>query len=1139
MLVPENQSMHEDIFPDPNALKQLSTPQDQAEEGSSLEQLLPQAEILAPQARQYSLSQTTIVTSMESTEIDLLQSPSPERLSPLLHPTASFLGATPFLESSSKTPETLSPLQQQSEKLQDRHEKNFNPFHVFRPSLPSGTTSTQYLEPDFRALERVASSGPPSPSPSPPLPSSKTKANRKSKLTLRSKYDSPSSVSLSSSRAQTAVSYANLEDALNASTTNNTADDYFSEFTDQGRHPSHSVSRKTKRRLPDGVFPPSKRAKPKPSPAFIHQSGSTSVEFKQKQTANDSISEDNDVRHDLGVPNSPSKRREGQMGLVEAFNMRHVDMKRDQLVNAKRGLDNGFDNRSSGSGCGSMECKTKDRKLTSANESSDWVERIFAPPEVPVESCVARNLQEGLQEDPSQTEGVDNWSDRALLESHEVSYSSGHSSFATKESMAFGSSGKMPAPPSRPSLDQLVPMPTLKPKVQILAARCATQAHHLQSLPCTSCAERSLNSSSLKNFKFKKNSSGFKTDSTAENGHLTSFPPKAAPPSSSSSSSTQKNSYPQPGQCSREYQSLLQTKQPPNQGEASLLNICTSSEKALGKQKAPEVGAEINASGSWTALMHTQTPVPVSNSPTLAVGTTHKIGEGGHDEHDPLWDDSNWVLGKLRALQKRNPQKYNTIIKSLQQEHSNQAHNGDSPQSQRNGFIDNSCSVVPPQLGSPTGPWFTTESGEEAVFNVGPGLYPGPQSVSGCPDDLAAPTPMPDQSVGSLHSQGKHRLDVLPKAPKRHKPNPGTIVTSPVHERKFSALPSSQNSALNSRVEDIENSDSEDIALNDAPTHTQAALVPTATRIERRKTTSMTGHGGDVVELDSGSELQSDDEGSPKSRIPRLRPSRAHEEVDSSAALESDEHESASARPIRPKKAKGKEKKRQNGQTDWPKTSIPPRPGAASQRSARKAASHDSNQPLTDLCESVQVKTVTERKPRRGLKTNGKDKELELESELEDEDGTVIGSSQSKTVGKRRERREKAQRKKKVKPEAVTESETDTDVDADMKHEKKNAKLISSKRSDWPEGPTSQITVAVSARSDSRQSSGKIPTKVPPSLTIDTQISEPVVYWGAIYNRAGEEIAAAYVTSVENDEIIFARPTSPNSGFHQRSVHMN
>ncbi|KAJ3730045.1 hypothetical protein DFJ43DRAFT_1082304 [Lentinula guzmanii] len=100
-----------------------------------------------------------------------------------------------------------------------------------------------------------------------------------------------------------------------------------------------------------------------------------------------------------------------------------------------------------------------------------------------------------------------------------------------------------------------------------------------------------------------------------------------------------------------------------------------------------------------------------------------------------------------------------------------------------------------------------------------------------------------------------------------------------------------------------------------------------------------------------------------------------------------------------------------------------------------------------------------------------------------------------------------------------------------------NCDLCCRKRGDTyisSKGPTSQITVAVTARSDSRQSSGKIPTKVPPSLTIDTQISEPVVYWGAIYNRAGEEIAAAYVTSIENDEIILARPTSPNSG---RSAH--
>ncbi|KAJ3989270.1 hypothetical protein F5890DRAFT_29888 [Lentinula detonsa] len=156
-----------------------------------------------------------------------------------------------------------------------------------------------------------------------------------------------------------------------------------------------------------------------------------------------------------------------------------------------------------------------------------------------------------------------------------------------------------------------------------------------------------------------------------------------------------------------------------------------------------------------------------------------------------------------------------------------------------------------------------------------------------------------------------------------------------------------------------------------------------------------------------------------------------------------------------------------------------------------------------------------------------------------------------------------------------------------MKHEKKNAKLISSKRSDWPEGTleyychqcrtkshrlfmgcastgckmkycikcvTSRYANVVTFDSNRKdfcfrckdtcncdiccrkRGDTYIPSKGP---TSQITISEPVVYWGAIYNRAGEEIAAAYVNSVENDEIIFARPTSPNSGFHQRSVHMN
>ncbi|KAJ4469270.1 hypothetical protein J3R30DRAFT_3304174, partial [Lentinula aciculospora] len=60
--------------------------------------------------------------------------------------------------------------------------------------------------------------------------------------------------------------------------------------------------------------------------------------------------------------------------------------------------------------------------------------------------------------------------------------------------------------------------------------------------------------------------------------------------------------------------------------------------------------------------------------------------------------------------------------------------------------------------------------------------------------------------------------------------------------------------------------------------------------------------------------------------------------------------------------------------------------------------------------------------------------------------------------------------------------------------------------------------------------SGKImtSTKLPP-LTVDTQISQPMVYWGAIYNCGGEVIAKGYVTSAGDDDVIFARPLPPKS----------
>ncbi|KAJ3967787.1 hypothetical protein EV361DRAFT_929154 [Lentinula raphanica] len=73
--------------------------------------------------------------------------------------------------------------------------------------------------------------------------------------------------------------------------------------------------------------------------------------------------------------------------------------------------------------------------------------------------------------------------------------------------------------------------------------------------------------------------------------------------------------------------------------------------------------------------------------------------------------------------------------------------------------------------------------------------------------------------------------------------------------------------------------------------------------------------------------------------------------------------------------------------------------------------------------------------------------------------------------------------------------------------------------------PFSQVLKAsVSAPSATHRSSNA-PSKALPTLTIDTEISEPVLYWGAVYNRAGEEIASAYVpTSADDDDVLFARP---------------
>ncbi|KAJ3901915.1 hypothetical protein F5879DRAFT_287242 [Lentinula edodes] len=71
--------------------------------------------------------------------------------------------------------------------------------------------------------------------------------------------------------------------------------------------------------------------------------------------------------------------------------------------------------------------------------------------------------------------------------------------------------------------------------------------------------------------------------------------------------------------------------------------------------------------------------------------------------------------------------------------------------------------------------------------------------------------------------------------------------------------------------------------------------------------------------------------------------------------------------------------------------------------------------------------------------------------------------------------------------------------------------------------PPARPTTFKPAHLRPRQSEERPYPKLAP-ITVDTQVLHPVVYWGAVYNWTGEVIASAYVASVENDGIIFARP---------------
>ncbi|KAJ3965159.1 hypothetical protein EV361DRAFT_676392 [Lentinula raphanica] len=126
--------------------------------------------------------------------------------------------------------------------------------HVFVPPLPRDSTFAHYLKPHPRALSRITRSSTPSilfeDSPTPSSSRTYSKSNSISKP--RSKYHmllpsvsthvQPRPSLSSSSKAPT--KYTSLEDALNASTTHNVADDYFE--TDI-RSPLPSIPRKKKK----------------------------------------------------------------------------------------------------------------------------------------------------------------------------------------------------------------------------------------------------------------------------------------------------------------------------------------------------------------------------------------------------------------------------------------------------------------------------------------------------------------------------------------------------------------------------------------------------------------------------------------------------------------------------------------------------------------------------------------------------------------------------------------------------------------------------------------------------------------------------------------------------------------------------
>ncbi|KAJ3967786.1 hypothetical protein EV361DRAFT_929136 [Lentinula raphanica] len=578
--MPHNNEDHHK--PEYNPEEQLSISRSQDEALLSSKLLLSPEQIMELQStsdiNRLDIKRDSIVAfSTEMTSNAVFPNPPAERILSPSDATASLPGPRLLHESLVRLSAPMSSSKNWSGQALTDHAKIVNPeshrnndpasgiflHHASRPLLSSDGTSSQHSE-ELIASENAISSHSPS---TPSATSSKTFLHTDRKSESRSKP--PLS---NASKVQHAVRYTNLEDALNASTTNNSAEEYFEKFVNKARPTSNSAARKLKRGLPDDAILSSKRAKLKASSVNDRGDGPNRT---------------------LVERNSP--------------------------------------------------------EVSSVSQTGDRADRngIAAPVITPQVSDA----------DAIRIDDVYSLSDPTMFEDHEVpaassSYPADQLSRSPPPIMASGVPHSIPMLPSGPPSVQSTSMSTDKAETP-----CILTPQYFQPLHQMSYAGKS---SSLSSLSFLKRPSNRSTNSPAGKGSNpdSSYENPAAPSStytqlsrpvpspplfSLALSQPYLKSSPHLEQHSHENQSLPRVKQ-----------TSRPSEKAIGKRKAFETDVNCDTHRPRATTEQAQSSVYGGSSPE------------NRDRLDSSWDDPNWVLEKLRALQKRNPRQLRAIIQSLE-----------------------------------------------------------------------------------------------------------------------------------------------------------------------------------------------------------------------------------------------------------------------------------------------------------------------------------------------------------------------------------------------------------------------------------------------------------------------------------------